>query len=546
MKKVCSIIIGSILSSSLLISLNADQAFSIDQEQIYRFVPSEYKFNIMVNLKDPYSKKILSNVQLKDEFEDLLETGSDTSNIIKILEESGESLLISASDIESKNGLIVLKTSNDKLSLDINKRIKNQVKLNKDAKVVETKYKDAKILSIIPKKNDNYNFKPYYYAFVNRNIVMTNKVENIQDSIKAYYGNNILSSSVFKNINRYISSSSQVKILLDSKEDKSLFKTDNAMIGIKFNSKSIDFEYSTTPLNSDKFSVGMSKKKTKNLSSILNSLPIDSLGFISTSNYNFYESLNSSDKKAKEKMNKFFLTALNISPDQFFGNLNSEFSLALFSNKDINKFPGVSMFMEPKSKDDMLETLSSISIDSNLFSNNKGKRKNPSTNTKNKFSFSQLRKQHGIGIVSSTEIEELQKVDLRPEYMFIDNKLILSSSPTTTNILVDRILNKTTPLASNDNVKKLINIFKSNNTDMGYINFDLLSNMIAKSLDGNKNQKSFIKLAKKFHALGFNTQNDGKNIYGKVSLLIDWQDIDANLIQELTTGKKQTSKIGDL
>jgi hypothetical protein len=546
MKKAYSIIMGAILSSSLLISLNANQAFSIDQEQIYRFVPIKYKFNIMVNLKDPYSRKILSNVQLKDEFEDLLDTGSDTSNIIKILEESGESLLISASDIGSKNGLIVLKTSNDKLSLDINKRIKNQVKLNKDAKIVETKYKDVRIVSIIPKKNDNYNFKPYYYAFVNKNIVMTDKVENIQDSIKAYYGNNILSSSIFKNINRYISSSSQVKILLDSKENKSLFKTDNAMIGIKFNSKSIDFEYSTTPLSSDKFSVGVAKKKTKNLSGILNTLPIDSLGFLSTSNYNFYESLNSSDKKTKDKMNKFFLTALNISPDQFFGNLNSEFSLALFSNKDINKFPGISMFMEPKSKDDMLETLSSISIDSNLFSNNKGKRKNPSTNTKNKFSFSQLRKQHGIGIVSSTEIEELQKVDLRPEYMFIDNKLILSSSPTTTNILVDRILNKTTPLESNDNVKKLINIFKSNNTDMGYINFDLLSNMIAKSLDGNKNQKSFIKLAKKFHALGFNTRNDGKNIYGKVSLLIDWQDIDANLIQELTTGKKQSTRIGDL
>lgn len=546
MNKVYSITIGTLLASSLLISLNTDQAFSIAQEQIYRFVPIESKFNIMINLKDPYSKKLLSNVQLKDEFEELFDTGSDTSNIIKILEESGESLLLSANNIESKDGFVVLKTNSDKLALDMTSRIKNQVKLDKNAKVVETKYKDVKIVSIIPKKEDNYNFKPYYYAFVNRNIVMTSNVENIQNSIKAYYGKNILSSSEFKTVNKYITSNSQIKILLDSKEDKSLFKTDNAMIGVKFNSKSIDFEYSTIPINSDKFSVGMAKKKTKNLSSILNSLPIDSLGFISTSNYNFYESLNSKDKKSQDKMNQFFLEALNITPNEFFGNLNSQFSLAVFNNKDINKFPGIAMFMEPKNKDDMLETLSSISIDSNLFSNNKGKRKNPSTNTKNKFSFSQLRKEKGLGIVSSTEIEELQKVDVRPEYMFIDNKLILTSSPSTTNLLVDRIVSKTTTLESNDNVKKLLNLFKSNNTDMGYINLDLLSSMISKSLEGNKNQKSFIMLAKKFHAVGFNTRNDGKNIYGKASFLVDWQDIDANLIQELTTGKKQSTQIRDL
>ncbi|MFN4149470.1 MAG: hypothetical protein ACK4IX_00870 [Candidatus Sericytochromatia bacterium] len=546
MKKAYSITIGTLLASSLLISLNADQAFSIAQEQIYRFVPVESKFNIMINLKDPYSKKILSNVQLKDEFEELFDTGSDNSSVIKILEESGESLLISANDMESKDGFIVLKTNSDKLALDMNSRIKNQVKLDKDAKVVETKYRDVKIVSIIPKNTNNYNFKPYYYAFVNRNIVMTSNVENIQDSIKAYYGKNILSYSGFKNVNKYISSNSQIKVLLDSKEDKSLFKTDNAMIGIKFNSKSVDFEYSAIPIISDKFSVGMVNKKTKNLSSILNSLPTDSLGFISTSNYNFYESLNSKDKKSQDKLNQFFLEALNITPNEFFGNLNSQFSLAVFNNKDINKFPGIAMFMEPKSKDDMLDTLSSISIDANLFSNNKGQRKNLSTSTKNKFSFSQLRKEKGLGIVSSTEIEELKKVDVRPEYMFIDNKLILTSSPSTTNLLVDRIVGKTTTLESNDNVKKLLTLFKSNNTDMGYVNLDLLSNMISKSLEGNKNQKSFIKLAKKFHALGFNTKTDGKNIYGKASLLIDWQDIDANLIQELTTGKKQSIQIKDL
>lgn len=544
MKKFFPIIFTSFFSTLALISFTSDQAKSIQDDPIYRFVPENSKFNVMVNLKDPYSKKLLSNTQLKDEFDELFDSTANTNNIIDLLEETGEALLIYSSDIESKNGSLVVRTSSDTLKNNLVKAIKSQVKIDKSSQLVETKYKDVSLMSVIPKDAKNYNFKPYYYAFLGKNILFTSDVENIQDTIKAYYGNNLLNNSRFKSIKKYIDSSSQVKLYFDTLKEKSLFKASDVIIGIKFNNKSIDFNYSAMPLSSDKFSNDFVKKKTKNLSYILKSLPPESLGFLSTSGYNFYESMNATNKKEQEKLREFFKTVLNITPDQFFGNINGEYSLAVINNKDIEKFPMIAMFMKPKDKDFMLETLSTISIDTKLFSD-KGNRKN-TNNQKQKFSFSQLRKQNGFGIVSSTEIEELKKLDIRPEYMFVDDKLILTSSSLATNMLVDRIMNNASNLENSSNIKPLKKILTENNTDIGYLNLDLLFNIASRSMQGNKKEKALIPLMRKFHSAGFNAKNDTKSIYGKLSLIVDWQEIDANLIQELTTGKKSDIKIKEL
>lgn len=544
MKKFFPILFTSFFSTLAIISITSDQAKSIQDDPIYRFVPIDYKFNIMANLKDPYSKKFLSNSQLKDEFEELFDNTSNSDNILKVLEETGEALLLYSNNIEEKNGSLVLRTSNDNLKNNLIKEIKNKVKLDKNSKLVETTYKDVKIFSVIPKDNNNYNFKPYYYAFLNKNIIFTTNVENIQDTIKAYYGSNILNNNGFKSVKKYIDPNSQIKVYFETLKDKSLFKASDAIIGVKFNSKSIDFNYSAIPLSSDAFSNDFVKKKTKNLSYILKSLPTESLGFLSTSGYNFYESMNAKKQKEKDKLREFFKTVLNITPDQFFGNINGEYSLAVINNKDIEKFPMIAMFMKPKDKDFMLETLSTISIDTKLFSN-KGNRKNTNTQ-KQKFSFSQLRKQNGFGVVSSTEIEELKKLDIRPEYMFVDDKLILTSSSLATNMLIDRIINSASNLENSSNIKPLKKIFTENNTDIGYLNLDLLFNIASRSMQGNKKEKALIPLMRKFHSAGFNAKNDSKSIYGKLSLIVDWQEIDAALIQELTTGKKSDIQIKEL
>jgi hypothetical protein len=560
LKQIALISLIPLLSFS---AVNSTSAESIPD--IYRFVPAGTMLTLNIKTSESawpagIGNKILNNFARLGSRQ--ARAGSPELDILsdpEIINNLGNNIVFSFSDFDLKSPkasfLFIAEMKNKNLQNNLKSRIKKSYSAKADSQVVESTFKDASVLSIIPKNTKNYKFKPSYFVLLNNYFINTNDLETVQNSVKSYYNSvpDLRNSADFSKsyarlgsdfqMQAYINMKKFGKLLNDmAKEDsglralknQNLFLNESMLLNLHLYSNRIELRSYTIPDKTNKYMAKSLQEHPSTFRSFINYVPKDSLAFAGVSDFNFNDYATSVfTKEQKALYEKLFRDSLGINIRDIANNIKDDSAFAVFNTSATQEVPGFAIFLTPKDNGKMAKTINSFRIDldavgTNMNRGNRNKQKSLSLSKKGVLKFSEVKNYRNYNISVTNEVPELSKDGIRPAFTFLDGKVIFASNEQVMKSIIDRVLNNSPDFAleANPSFASLKSYFGNKNNSLGFINLDLLSSIFATIKTGKKDSAEVIDFLKKFHAIGFNSINDPVGVLGRMIILVDIDRID--------------------
>ncbi len=572
----------AVLSLISAISFSANTlTFAESIPDIYRFIPSNTMLAFDVKTSEKAWIELSKNKSLQkfDPFSASGKKGNEYDFISdpEVKKNLGNNIVFALSELDlnstnkarSDSGnnqvaakeppiLLVAEMKNKSKHNYIKSKILKSFSKKSELAIIESAYKDAKIISILPKDPRNIKAKSSYFVFLNNYIMATNNVNSVQESVKSYYdpAMTIRNSANFTKSYSKLGTDYQIQLFLNLKKlastfnsikdpeitnalktlkNQNIFMNDSMLVNLHLNDKSIELRTYTIPDKTNSSMQALLQKKTSTFQKYLNYVPNDSIAFMGFSDLNFkdyFEKVLPANQI--ETMGKTFRENFGINMNELYSNIKDETVIAAFNTPSNPLIPGFAIFMTPKDKEKMNSTIASLKIDLDVLEKNtqRGNRKQKLQNTsipekKGVMKFSEMKTYKDKKIIVTNEIPSMTQIGIHPAYTFIEDKLILTSNEEVMKTIIDRI-NVNAPdftLEKNADFEKIIRMIGSKNNSLGFINLSPLISMIGSFSAGQPNSSEMVANLKKFHAIGFNSVNDNYGVLGKIIIIADLDQI---------------------
>ncbi|MEK7433461.1 MAG: DUF3352 domain-containing protein, partial [Cyanobacteriota bacterium] len=481
----------------------------------------------------------------------------------EVINSLGDNLVFSINDFKAekkKSDADVLAIVEIK-SKDASKKIFNMLK-KENPKSKEAKYKNYNIVGVIEKNTkDKVQF---YYCFIDKYILFSDKKNIVEQSINTYMKTvpSISDSKDFSdNFNNlkdpyqvqfYVNIKKIAKSLASSKEYdetykelstvnlESLLKSNGMLMNINFDSSLFRFVSNIAMDPSSELSVDGNKIKYNKFASMLpkETLLLAQYADIEktiTTVKNQLSKMEEKGTKELKEVDKLITDSTGIEIKEIIDNVKDDLAFSIFNTDETPLIPSIAMIMTPKNKDKIFAQLGKFKLDigSMMEEKDSGNRKNKDTSTPKPkkdiiMTFSDSEKYKDIDIFETNFIEDFKEMGLRPSYAFVNDKMILASSPSAIKAIIDRINNPSPEFNLNSNTVfgNANKMYNQDYTGTMFLNFKQILNLVSPLLAGIDKDKSITSNLSKIESVSGSSSQDKNNFGGKFLVSADFKNMD--------------------
>lgn len=573
---------SAVISASIILG-TVSNAFAEKVPDIYKLVPQDTFFTATVKTsKDSWKifeeNKSLKNQKIFQKITENLSKGKNKNMDKLVLESLGDNILFSFDTDEIKmkkidpktkkseedNVVGIIELKNDKTQQKLIDLIKKEGLGYK-----EFKYKNNKIFAALDKKDKNKT--EFYYSFIDKYVLLSDKKELIEKSIKAY-SKEIPSVFENKEISSYfdrVKEPYQVqaflnmkKIMLALSKDKDINKTFNSLnmneiakansLLINANLDSTAFTFLTL-LSMEAGFDNQSDVKKLNFNKFASMLPQNTLLLSQYADAEksikkvkeAFDKIDSKDLKELNELEKNLREEAGIDLGKITESLTGDMAMAIFNTDEAPMIPTLSFIMNYKDKVKIEEGVKNlkVNIGAIMDEKQKGNRKNKDNMQDEPkkdiiMSFSGNEKYKDIEIFETNEIEDFKEFGLRPSYAFVKEKFILASHPSAIKAIIDRSENQAKDFTLEGNQVFMDANKKFNGEYIGtfFVNLKQVVNLVSPLVKAMDKDKTILNNLTKLESIASVSEQNKDNFDGKFALKADLKNMDFKWLFDLTEG----------